>query len=59
MADYNVVLERSRREAMEMHAVDVDDECSFFECLLDIAVFPNAVPDFVRPGFLVEDAAVF
>ncbi len=42
-----------------MHAIDVDDECGFFECVLDIAVFPNAVPDFVRAGFFVEDAAVF
>ena len=44
---------------MEVHAVDVDYECGFFECRLDIAVFPNAVPDSVCAGLFVQDAAVF
>src|SRR6266550_3760127 len=44
---------------MEVHAVDVDNVCGFFERLLDIAVFPNTIPDFVGASFFMEDAAIF
>ncbi len=44
---------------MEVHAVDVDDVRCFLERFLDIAIFPDAIPDFVRAGLFVKDAVVF
>ncbi len=43
---------------MEVHAVDVDDIRRFLEGLLNVAEFPDAVPDSVRAGFFVENAVI-
>ena len=44
---------------MEVHAIDVHDEGGVFEGGLDIAVLPDAIPNFVCAGFSMEDAAIF
>src|SRR5919198_799437 len=43
--DDGVVLERCRREAVEVQAVDVDQVRGFPEGLLYVAEFPHALPD--------------
>ncbi len=58
LSDDDVVLERRGREAVEMQAVDVNDVGGVFKRLLDVAVFEDAVPDFVGAAFFVENAFV-
>src|ERR1039458_1651971 len=43
---------------MEVQAVDVDDIRRILEGSLNVAIFPDTVPDSVRGGFLVEDAVI-
>jgi hypothetical protein len=43
---------------MEVQAIDVDDVRRFLEGAFNVAVFPNPIPNSVRPGFFVEDAVV-
>src|SRR6266481_6553051 len=43
---------------MEVQAVDVDDVSRVLEGALNVAVLPHSVPNSVRAGFFVEDAAV-
>ena len=43
---------------MEVQAIDVDDVRRFLEGAFNVAVFPDTVPNSVRPGFFVENAVV-
>src|SRR5438105_14959929 len=43
---------------MEVQAIDVDDVRRFLEGAFNVAVFPDTVPNSVRPGFFVENAVI-
>src|SRR5258708_28172051 len=43
---------------MEMQAVDVDDVPRLLKRAVNVAVFPDTVPNSIRTGFFVENAVV-
>ena len=44
---------------MEVQPVDIDNIRRILESAFNVAIFPDAIPHPVRPGFLVQDAGVW
>ena len=58
LCDGDIVLKRGRGEAVEMQTVNVDDVGRVFESFVNVAVFEDAVPDFVGAAFFMENALI-
>ena len=54
LRDDGIVFQRRAGEAMHVQMIDVDDVRGFGESLLHVAIFEDAMPDYVRPHGCVE-----